>query len=186
MPETRNDFLSAMIEHMKRNHIDVPADGQCFDKIEKNVVNTDRFDREWDEAQGEISREIEKGGDGFFNLGSSCALIVNNFLPWKNEKIRKNGLQLEGLNDFEKPIFEKTQSTGLMGTPPHLDMFMQNATDIFAFESKFLEPLETVKNHERYRYFSGSYFTETEHYCPSEFWKKLASHYEEKDTPLIL
>jgi hypothetical protein len=89
----------------------------------------------------------------FRALWSSSALVVNNFVPFvKNiTKITFNN------NIFEKAGFERKFSTGLGGTPPNIDFFMEKADLLIGFESKFSETLVETKSEFKERYFSIKY-----------------------------
>ena len=86
----------------------------------------------------------------FKALWSSSALVVNNFVPFIKNISKIN---FEN-NIFEKAGFERKFSTGLGGTPPNLDFFMENANLLLGFESKFTEI--TVETNSK---FSDSYFS---------------------------
>ena len=72
----------------------------------------------------------------FRAVHSSSALTVNNFAPFKDHPAH---LMLLGREGFEPPTFEKKLPTGLGGTPPTLDVWLQLGREGWAIESKFLE-----------------------------------------------
>ena len=72
----------------------------------------------------------------FCAVHSSSALAVNTFALFKD---RPGDLVLFGESGFGPPSFEKELGTGLHGTPPTLDVFLQKGTEVVAIESKFLE-----------------------------------------------
>ena len=72
----------------------------------------------------------------FCAVHSSSALAVNTFALFKD---RPQDLVLLGQSGFGPPSFEKELGTGLHGTPPTLDVFLQKGTEVVAIESKFLE-----------------------------------------------
>ena len=72
----------------------------------------------------------------FCAVHSSSALAVNTFALFKD---RPQDLVLLGQSGFGSPSFEKELGTGLHGTPPTLDVFLQRGTEVAAIESKFLE-----------------------------------------------
>jgi hypothetical protein len=72
----------------------------------------------------------------FCALHSSSALAVNTFAPFKN---RLNDLIVLENKGFQQLNFEKKLPTGLGGTPPNLDIFLQREDEVIAIESKFLE-----------------------------------------------
>ncbi|MBW2645383.1 MAG: hypothetical protein JRE23_04215 [Deltaproteobacteria bacterium] len=85
----------------------------------------------------------------FRALHSSAALAVNNFAVWKRNL---TDLSLCGRLGFTSLIFERKCSTGLGGTPPNLDVFLESNFCVIAVESKFLEYLTPKRGH-----FSSSY-----------------------------
>ena len=85
----------------------------------------------------------------FRALHSSSALAVNVFAKWKNNP---SDLFLCGKKGLQSLTFEKKCPTGLGGTPPNLDVFLDNEHLLIAVESKFLEYLTPKKG-----FFSASY-----------------------------
>lgn len=85
-----------------------------------------------------------KAGDGnelvskFQALYSSSALAVNFFGFIKRDPKK---FVFFGENDFNYAKFEKKLRTGLKGTPPNLDFYLENENHAIGFESKFLEIL---------------------------------------------
>jgi hypothetical protein len=83
-----------------------------------------------------------RGGSGdelrikFCAVHSSAALAVNSFTYFKK---CPQHLYLLGRTGFSKPIFERQCPTGLGGTPPNLDIWLESPTEVVAIESKFLE-----------------------------------------------
>ena len=69
---------------------------------------------------------------------SSSALAVNSFLPWADEP---RDLELAGYTGFQSLEFERQCSTGMRGTPPHLDVLLRTRGEVVAVESKCLEYL---------------------------------------------
>ena len=78
----------------------------------------------------------------FRALHSSSALAVNVFAKWKNNP---SDLFLCGKKGFQSLTFEKKCPTGLGGTPPNLDVFLDNDHSLIGVESKFLEYLTPKK-----------------------------------------
>lgn len=74
----------------------------------------------------------------FKALYSSSALCVNFFGYFKRHLDK---LVLLGEGNFKVGRFEEKLSTGLKGTAPNLDFFLESDTSIIVFESKFLELL---------------------------------------------
>lgn len=85
----------------------------------------------------------------FRALHSSGALAVNTFAIWKRNP---TNLSLCGREGFTSLTFERKCPTGLGGTPPNLDVFLDNDHLLIAVESKFLEYLTPKKG-----FFSVSY-----------------------------
>jgi hypothetical protein len=72
---------------------------------------------------------------------SSSALVVNCFAPWK---YNLGELELCGRRGFSSLWFERKVPTGLRGTSPHLDLFLESLSPgIIAIESKATEYLQT-------------------------------------------
>lgn len=89
----------------------------------------------------QFESDLRKGGGHeldkkFRALHSSSALAINTFAPFKTEPTHLPVLSREG---FESLVFEKQLPTGLRGTPPNLDVFLQREHEVVAIESKFLE-----------------------------------------------
>ncbi len=87
----------------------------------------------------------------FRAVHSSSALAANTFGFFKKTGNARH-LTLNGMSGFTKPKLEKKLPTGLGGTPPNLDVFLENETTVIGLESKFLEHI-TPKSAK----FSGSY-----------------------------
>lgn len=66
---------------------------------------------------------------------SSAALAVNSFGPWRPNP---RGLRIGEWGNFTSLQFERTFPTGLGGTPPHLDLFLDGPAPV-AIESKCIE-----------------------------------------------
>lgn len=98
----------------------------------------------------------------FKALHSSAALAVNTFAKWKENT---ENLFICGNNGFKTLIFEKKCPTGLKGSPPNLDVFLDNDKFSIAIESKFLEYLSPKKG-----YFSVSYKNDTLPQSEKDCW----------------
>lgn len=85
----------------------------------------------------------------FRALHSSSALAVNTFASFKDHL---QDLVLLGRNEYQQLRFEKKLSTGLRGTPPNLDVWLERENEVIAIESKFLEYLspKAAKFSEKY------------------------------------
>ena len=79
---------------------------------------------------------------------SSAALAVNTFGPWRKDPA---SLKLGGSSGFRSMRFEAVCSTGLGGTPPHLDLLAEGDLPV-AVESKCTEWFQAKPAE-----FSGSY-----------------------------
>ena len=100
-------------------------------------VQKDAF--EGDLAQGAGS-ELESQGvmpPKFQAARSSSALVVNTFGYYKKLPSELSCFGIDGFDDF---CFEAKCPTGI--SVPHLDLLLTRGRDVFAVESKFLEPLE--------------------------------------------
>lgn len=101
----------------------------------------------------------------FRALHSSSALAVNAFAPWKGNLA---DLSLCGKEDFTSLSFEHKCPTGLGGTPPNLDVFLESNTCMIGVESKFLEYLTPKKGH-----FSASYTREKLPKAEDDWWRLI-------------
>lgn len=90
-------------------------------------------------------RDVEdelRGGAGdelrmkFCAVHSSAALAVNSFAYFKKHP---SYLYLLGRTNFARPRFERQCPTGLGGTPPNIDVWLEGKTEVIAVESKLLE-----------------------------------------------
>jgi len=142
-----------MYEHAKavlRKNVKSPVDSRGYVSWPQDNlvpgVELDQFEQDLREGAGNELRMK------FCAVHSSSALAVNTFAPFKN---RPGDLVLLGQSGFGLPTFEKTLEIGLGGTPPTLDVFLQNGTEVVAIESKFLE------------YFNPKQAEFTDRYTPS-------------------
>ena len=105
-------------------------------------------------AGGELGGEQRRGKAQA--LHSSAALALNVFEYWRQREDRRL-LELGlGLASTIKSLgFEKPFTTGLRGTPPHLDVVVEHENGLVAIESKFLEPYGGKKSRAP---FAASYF----------------------------
>jgi hypothetical protein len=93
---------------------------------------------------------------------SSSALAVNAFGPWSNDP---TSLSVAGHSGFSNLAFERQCSSGLGGTPPHLDVVLEGPTSILAIESKCTEYLSPKEPK-----FAESYFTDIKDKRSSSPW----------------
>lgn len=89
-------------------------------------------DIEADFRQGDGNELEEK----FRAAHSSSALAANNFAPFK---LRPGSLRLAGVSHLGAPTFEQKCPTGLLGTPPNLDLVAENDSAAVGVESKCTE-----------------------------------------------
>ena len=90
----------------------------------------------------------------FFSSRSSSALAVNSFAYFRK---RPNELGMQEIRGVRSLCFEKKLPTGLGGTAPHVDVWMETVDGSVAIESKLLEyfpepnpPLSKVTDGLRY------------------------------------
>jgi hypothetical protein len=113
----------------------------------------------------------------FKALYSSSALCVN-FFGYFTRHLSK--FELLGEGNFKVGKFEAKLPTGLKGTAPNLDFFLENQTSIIGVESKFLEILSPKQPR-----FSSSYsdiFLNTLHLGLSE----IMNHYRSDNSKTYL
>lgn len=106
---------------------------------EQNLVagiDIGTFERDLSDGSG---NELESK---FLAVHSSSALAVNTFAFWKT---KPESLMLCNISGFNELTFEKKCSTGLGGTPPNLDILLENESAVIGIESKFLEFLRPKK-----------------------------------------
>lgn len=109
-----------------------------------------------DFEEGAGSELLPDGGKPpkFCAAFSSSALVANAFGPFR---ARPGELRLFGRSGFTDARFEAKCSTGLGGTPPHLDFLARAPDAVLAVESKCLEYLapKPGKFSDRYEKFVG-------------------------------
>jgi hypothetical protein len=105
------------------------------DTVSMNLLPTVSVEDFQDDLKSGSGNEL---GSKFRAVYSSSALAVNFFGFFK-----KNLDQFSLLNEsgFTRAQFEKKLYTGLGGTPPNLDFYLESTNSIIGIESKFLEPL---------------------------------------------
>lgn len=96
---------------------------------------------------------------------SSSALAVNMFGRWRRDP---TSLCVRGETGFESLRCEVQCSTGLGGTPPHLDVVAVSRDAVVAIESKCLEYLQMKR-----AFFSHSYETIADARANSAFFKLI-------------
>jgi hypothetical protein len=96
---------------------------------------------------------------------SSSALAVNMFGKWRTDP---TSLRIGREAGFKSLTFEAQCSTGLGGTPPHLDVLAVSRDAVLAIESKCLEYLQVKP-----AFFSPSYDTIADARANSAFFKLI-------------
>ena len=115
-----------------------PLDGKGYVSDPRhNLIEGVDFDTLRHDFAGGSGNELDSK---FRAVHSSSALAANSFGFFKNAA-HLDRLSLAALGGFRAPTFEKKVRTGLGGTPPNLDVFVENATAIVGIESKCLEHL---------------------------------------------
>ncbi len=129
-------------------------DSQLLEKIKTKLhskfpvtAHTNGYVADWNDnlIPGVFAAQFEadlRAGAGqelegkFKALHSSSALAVNTFAPFKPNPA---DLRFQGKQGFTHLQFEQRLPTGLGGTPPNLDVWLQSPDGVIAIESKFLE-----------------------------------------------
>jgi hypothetical protein len=137
-----------------------------------NLLETSNWDEIRNELNGGAGNELTSK---FCAVHSSSALCVNNFALFKEKLNDFNWLDCSG---FLKATFEKRQPTGLGGTPPHLDFYLENTDTVIGVESKFTEYFtRKLPNHKKNL---GKYSDKEKlNYLPEGFNKCIIKHYEQ-------
>ena len=126
-----------------------------------------------------IRKEIDKGSGNelkskFMSLASSSAIAVNAFgFFWNSNSL----LWPKVKGQFNKIYFEKKLNNGLRGTPPNIDVLIENETTIVAIECKFLETLGHKKKE-----FSDQYFKIKGSRRDSKWFQLMEDVYNNKDS----
>jgi hypothetical protein len=132
----------------------------------------------------EIRDELNEGAGNeltskFCAVHSSSALCVNNFAPFKEQKEKFHWL---GCSNFKEATFEKKQLTGLGGTPPHLDFYLEEKDTVIGVESKFTEyftqKLPNHKNNLSEKYLDNEILSK---YLPDGFNEKIIKYYSNEN-----
>lgn len=159
--ETRKKFEKEIIKRSDRHN----NYGYVLNN-EDNLIDGVDLDLFYDDLmQGSGKELISK----FNALFSSSALAVNNFAIVKKFK---DDFSFLGYTGFVNAQFERQFKTGLSGTPPNLDFVLENEKVVIAFESKYLEPLDTTVAE-----FSDSYIKSKLTYL-EDFWFDLIERYK--------
>ncbi|MDT4763095.1 PGN_0703 family putative restriction endonuclease, partial [Sphaerochaeta sp. PS] len=107
---------------------------------------------------------------------SSAALCINSFAPMK-EKMREARFLNE--THFSQARFEYKLPTGLGGTPPNLDFYLENSSHIIGVESKFLEILDS-KRQKLDAYVREDNAKILQFYLPDGFMENVIQFYQRK------
>ena len=108
-----------------------------------NVMNGVQKEDFWNDLSKGAGSELTGEGSSpakFCALISSSALAVNTFAPFRHHP---QNLVMEKQSGFHSAAFEMPFPTGLKGTPPHLDFYIENDNTVIGIESKFTEILST-------------------------------------------
>jgi hypothetical protein len=133
-------------------------DDECF----LSNVSKEMF---WDDLVQGDGNELHGDPPKIRSVGSSSALVVNSFAPWKTDLMNLN---IDGYQGFENLFFEKKFDNGLRGNSPNLDVALYRDDILIAIESKFLEPLSYKKPT-----FSNSYHQITDHRKNTKWFKAM-------------
>ncbi len=123
-----------IIQQLKDNSPNGQTDGYLAD-FKDNLIPTILADDFFDDLDNGDGNELQSK---FKALYSSSALGVNFFGFFKRHLDK---FSLLGEGDFTVGQFEKKLPTGLKGTSPNLDFYLESEKCIIGIESKFLEPL---------------------------------------------
>jgi len=127
---------------------------------EENLVPSVRLKNiKSDLADGQGNELDEK----FRAIHSSAALVANCFGLWKKCPAQFSFCGQEG---FDALQFERKCPTGLSGTPPHLDVFLENKECVIGIESKLLEYFSPKQGE-----FSNSYTRASLPQAEDSWWK---------------
>lgn len=122
-------------------------------------VRLDHFESDLGQGGG---HELNKK---FLALHSSAALAINTFAPFKDTP---SSLSILGKQGFDPPVFERQLPTGLRGTPPNIDVYLQSDDEVIAIESKFLEHWTPKRAN-----YSGSYRKDSLPLAEDCWWQVL-------------
>lgn len=137
--------------------------------IEDNLlegIEVNLFENDYKKGSG---NELESK---FMAVHSSSALVVNNFAILK--KLNRN-FKFLNFDNIEEISFEKQCPSGLPGTPPNLDVFLENHNTIIGIESKFTEILKKKRVN-----FSSSYNSKTLSYISNRWFNIIEKYNNQK------
>ncbi len=142
--------------------------------ISDNLVPTISLDDFYSDLESGNGNELKSK---FRALYSSSALGVNFFGFFKRYR---DEFSFEGESNFTVARFEKKLPTGLKGTSPNLDFYLETENSIIGIESKFLELLNPKQPK-----FSASYSTEFLTKIDKGL-PKIVNHFRENSIPALL
>ena len=139
---------------------EVCLDGKGYTAtVEENLIDGVRltdFEDDLRQGNGNELCEDAQGRIKFCAAHSSSALAVNCFAPFKRHLA---DLSLLGENGFHAMQFETRCPSGLRGTPPNLDLVIENKNIVIGIESKFTEHLDARSQNKHGQEFADSYMT---------------------------
>ncbi len=134
---------SALHDAFRKVYPDVHLDDKGYTAtIEDNLIDgvrRDDFEEDLRQGNGGELNADKNGRAKFCAVHSSSALAVNCFAPFKRNIADLSLLDEDGFHAMQ---FEMQCSTGLRGTPPNLDLVVENKNIVVGIESKFTEHLE--------------------------------------------
>lgn len=126
--------LLDIIKSQIRSSASVPSDNKGYVKrLTDNLLAGVRLEHFEQDLRNGGGRELE---NKFLALHSSSAFAINYFAPFRKDL---SSLSILGKQCFRSFQFEKALPTGLKGTPPNLDVYLQGDEEVIGIESKFLE-----------------------------------------------
>ena len=126
--------LPDLVKAQLRQAVGIPIDANGYvSRVVDNLLPGVRLDHFESDLKRGGGHELNKK---FLALHSSAALAINTFAPFKDFP---RSLSILGKQGFRPPVFEKQLPTGLSGTAPNIDVYLQSDDEVIAIESKFLE-----------------------------------------------
>lgn len=166
---TRDIIIQRLLDNSPTRH----TDGYVADFTD-NIIPTVSVDDFFDDLNNGDGNELKSK---FKALYSSSALGVNFFGFFKRHLDK---FSILGESDFTVGQFEKKLPTGLKGTSPNLDFYLESDKCIIGIESKFLEPL-TPKQPNFSASYSDSFLDNLDNGLP-----KIVNHYREHNAATLL
>lgn len=128
--------LPDLVKAQLRQAVGIPIDANGYvSRVIDNLLPGVRLDHFESDLKRGGGHELNKK---FLALHSSAALAINTFAAFKDFP---RSLSILGRQGFGPPVFERQLPTGLRGTPPNIDVYLQSDDEVIAIESKFLEHL---------------------------------------------